>query len=171
MKRFTLHGTFINVFSTGTLMMGPAGIGKSLIALDLIDRGHQLIADDIVECEQENQKLIGKCPLVLQDFLETRCLGILNIRKLYHDKAITKQKSIDLIIELTKHPTIEFNRNSNPFYQKDLSGFFIPALTLCALHSQNIGLQIETAVKNFNLQTQGYFAHQTLINHCEQVLQ
>ena len=81
LKSLTMHGVFLDVLGVGVLLVGASGIGKSEIALGLINRGHRLVADDaVVFSLANNETLIGNCPELLQDFLEVRGLGILNIR-------------------------------------------------------------------------------------------
>lgn len=150
----TIHGTLLNIFDTGTLLTGPAGIGKSAIALDLVDRGHQLIADDAVQCKQEKETVIGQCPTPLQDFLETRSLGIINIRKLFGERAIISSKKISLIIKLSEEKANELTRNQNPYYKKQLLNTAVPAITLSVKQPRNLSLQVEVAVKNLTISEQ-----------------
>ena len=103
----TMHGVFIEVNSLGALITGSSNIGKSEVALELIERGHRLIADDSVLISKNPEaELVGKCPATLQDFLEVRGLGILNIRAMFGDNAICTVKSLQLIIHLF-HASLE----------------------------------------------------------------
>lgn len=92
----TLHGVFIDVLGLGVLLTGKSGTGKSELALGLINRGHRLIADDSVIFARKKEKIIGFCPPILQDFLEVRGLGILDIRAMFGDTAIQKNKRLEL---------------------------------------------------------------------------
>jgi HPr kinase/phosphorylase len=97
----SLHGVFMEVQGFGVLIKGNAAIGKSELALELISRGHRLIADDIVDFYRISpERIEGRCPELLQDFLEVRGLGILNIRALFGDNAVKPTKPLDLIIQL-----------------------------------------------------------------------
>ena len=96
-----LHGVFLEIYALGVLLAGGSGVGKSEIALDLISRGHRLIADDAVEIVQPARGvLLGRCPEVLRDFMEVRGLGVINIRRLYGDAAITDMQRLDLVIHI-----------------------------------------------------------------------
>ena len=95
------HGVFIEVQGFGVLIKGSPAIGKSELALELISRGHRLVADDIVDFYRVSpERVEGRCPALLQDFLEVRGLGILNIRALFGDSSVKPTKPLDLIIQL-----------------------------------------------------------------------
>ena len=103
----SLHGVFIEVQGFGVLIKGNPAIGKSELALELITRGHRLIADDIVDFYRISpERLEGRCPGLLQDFLEVRGLGILNIRALFGDNSVKPTKPLDLIIQLELADTL-----------------------------------------------------------------
>ena len=96
-----MHGVFLDVFEVGVLLMGKSGLGKSELALELISRGHGLVADDAVEIYRIGpETLEGRCPPVLRDFLEVRGLGVLNIRAIFGETAIRPKKPLKLIINL-----------------------------------------------------------------------
>ena len=100
----TLHGVFMDVLGMGVLIRGDSGIGKSELALELISRGHRLVADDAPEFRRIAPTIIeGTCPLDMTPFLEVRGLGILNVQRLFGDSAVKKNKYLRLIINL--HPT------------------------------------------------------------------
>lgn len=107
----TLHGVFLDVLEMGVLITGASAIGKSELALELISRGHGLIADDIVEVYKMSPELIeGRCPDVLKDFLEVRGIGILNIRTTFGETAVRPRKSLKLIVHLEDHTDEQFKR-------------------------------------------------------------
>lgn len=121
----TLHGVFLDVLEMGVLITGASAIGKSELALELISRGHGLIADDIVEVYKVSPELIeGRCPDVLKDFLEVRGIGILNIRTTFGETAVRPRKSLKLIVHLEDHTDEQFKRldrmNVNATYQEIL---------------------------------------------------
>ncbi|RBB94651.1 HPr kinase/phosphorylase, partial [Pseudomonas sp. MWU12-2115] len=98
-----LHGVFLDVFEIGVLIMGDSAMGKSELALELISRGHGMVADDAVELYRIGpDTLEGRCPPLLRDFLEVRGLGILNIRTIFGETAVRPKKVLKLIIHLVK---------------------------------------------------------------------
>jgi len=100
----SIHGVFLEVLGTGVLIKGDAGVGKSELALELITRGHRLVADDVVDLKHvAPDTLEGTCPALIRDFLEVRGLGVLNIRFLFGEMAVKTQKNLKLIVELV-HP-------------------------------------------------------------------
>src|SRR5437879_5866574 len=99
----TMHGVFLEVYDLGVMLAGPSGIGKSELGLGLINRGHRLIADDAIELTRiGTNTLMGSCHPILQDFLEVRGLGPLNIRAMFGDHAIKDHAKLDLIIYVNK---------------------------------------------------------------------
>lgn len=97
----TLHGVFTEIFGLGVLLAGRSGIGKSELALELLARGHRLIADDATEFELvADGRVVGRCPPLLQGFLAVRGLGVLNIGRMYGDVALRSSRSLDLILRL-----------------------------------------------------------------------
>src|SRR5690606_25564699 len=101
--RVTLHGVFMEIYSIGVLITGDAGAGKSELALELISRGHRLVADDAPEFTQIAPDVLdGTCPEMIQDLLEVRGLGVLNIREMFGDTAVKANKYLRLIIHLTR---------------------------------------------------------------------
>ncbi|MFT4198207.1 MAG: HPr(Ser) kinase/phosphatase, partial [Pseudoxanthomonas sp.] len=104
--RVTLHGVFMEIYSIGVLITGEAGSGKSELALELLSRGHRLVADDAPEFTQIAPDVLdGTCPELLQDLLEVRGLGVLNVREMFGDTAVKKNKYLRLIVHLTRPMT------------------------------------------------------------------
>jgi HPr kinase/phosphorylase len=102
--RVTLHGVFMEVYSIGVLITGESGSGKSELALELITRGHRLVADDAPEFTQIAPDVLdGTCPEMLQDLLEVRGLGVLNIREMFGDTAVKRNKYLRLIVHLERY--------------------------------------------------------------------
>ena len=160
----TQHGVFLTVFGRGVLLRGPSGIGKSALALELIDRGHQLVADDVPEFTlNESSQIVGYCPAMLQDFLSVRGLGVLNVRCLFGAQAISKRQALDLIIRFCYA-----EETSLDVYEDRLAGnsnvvqLFeqqIPELTLIISKGNKLSpLWIECAVANQRLRHTGYCA-------------
>ena len=144
------HGVLVDIFTTGTLITGKPGCGKSELALSLIARGHQLIADDAPLFYRDNDnKLWGSCPELLQGFLASRNLGILNIRTMFGDQAIKAKTAVQLIINLDKS-------NDN---HREILGIRLPQINIMLTSLCAPEVLIETAIRNFVLQQQGYDAN------------
>lgn len=163
----TLHGVFLEVLSIGVLLSGDSGVGKSELALELITRGHRLIADDAPEFARIAPDIInGTCPPMLQDFLEVRGLGILNIRAMYGDSVIKNGKYLRLIIEL-KHPQNHAELNEDRLNTKqrtrNVLGLEVPVFSLPVAPGRNLAVLVEAAVRNHLLRLNGYRAGDDLI--------
>lgn len=160
---FTKHGVFLGMYGIGVLMLGESGIGKSECALDLISRGHRLIADDAVLIKKIGDRIIGESPEITFEHLEIRGLGILNIRELFGVSAIGKRKQIELLIELKKWDEVfEIDRlgleiREEEIFETKISKFILPVSI-----GRNLSTLIETAVRLYLLQTEGLNAAQEL---------
>jgi HPr kinase/phosphorylase len=155
----TLHGVFLDVLEMGVLITGASAIGKSELALELISRGHGLIADDIVEVDRVSPELIeGRCPEVLKDFLEVRGIGILNIRTTFGETAVRPRKSLKLIVHLEDLSDEQFKRldrmSVNASFQEVL-GVKIRKVVIPVAAGRNLAVLVETAVRNFVLNLRG----------------
>lgn len=153
------HGVFVNVGGAGIFLSGHSGIGKSELALGLINRGHSLIADDSVIFTRDDTSLIGHCPPLLQDFLEVRGLGILNIRAMFGDKAISKQAELTLIINIIQVAPEELyliDRLHGMHGLRNILDIKIPEVSLPVAPGRNLAILVEAAVKNHKLKISGY---------------
>lgn len=153
------HGVFMEVQGFGILIQGNAAIGKSELALELISRGHRLIADDVVDFYRITpERLEGRCPLLLQDFLEVRGLGILNIRALFGDNAIKPTKPLDLIIQLDLADTLApilLDRLKIKSQSEKILSVKVPKVMIPVAAGRNIAVLVEVAVRNHVLQLRG----------------
>ena len=153
----------MDVLSLGVLIAGRSGIGKSEVALTLIDRGHQLIADDsvILTPDPSSNSLTGSCSAVLQDYLEVRGLGILNIRAMFGDNAIQNSKPLQLIVNIVSMPPQELqqiDRLNGMYTERELGGFTIPEVSIPVAPGRHLAILVEAAVRNHRLKLQGYDA-------------
>lgn len=161
-ERTTLHGVFMEVMGNGVLLSGESSIGKSELALELITRGHRLIADDAPIFTRTGPKMLnGSCPPILKDFMEVRGLGVLNIRAMYGDHAIKQNKYLKLIIHLV-HMTHEQQMKMDRLYgsrsSRKILKVDIPEIVLPVASSRNLAVMVEAAVRNFILSDQGHSA-------------
>lgn len=173
-RRTTLHGVFMEVFTIGVLLTGDTGCGKSELALELLNRGHRLIADDAPEFTQVSPEIIdGTCPETLQDCLEVRGLGVLNVRRMFGDAAIKLNKFLRLIINL------EIPRQGRVGISDRLHGdtsevpvldLNIPCITLPVLAGRNLAVITEAAVRDFMLKMKGYDAAHAFVERHSRIL-
>lgn len=174
-ERITLHGVFMEVLSLGVLLSGDSGVGKSELALELITRGHRLIADDAPEFARIAPDIInGTCPALLQDFLEVRGLGVLNIRAMYGDSVIKNGKYLRLIIHLeTRRARSEDSedRLERKPRTRTVLGLEIPVFHLPVAAGRNLAVLVEAAVRNHMLRLNGYNAAEDLASRHQRMMQ
>jgi len=154
----SIHGVLMDVFGIGVLILGKSGIGKSECALDLILRGHRLVADDMVYIQKRSpSSLIGSGFDVIKHHMEIRGLGIINIRSLFGVEAIREQKKIDLVLELMEWDTNrEYDRLGFEEEKYPILGFELPMLRIPVTPARNLTTIIEVAARNHHLKLMGY---------------
>ncbi len=174
-QRQTLHGVFMEVFTIGVLFTGDPGSGKSELALELLNRGHRLIADDAPEFTLISPEIIdGTCPEALQDCLEVRGLGVLNVRHMFGDAAVKLNKFLRLIIHLeipdggSPENMDRLRGNTNSM---DVLGLEIPSITLPVMAGRNLSVIAEAAVRDFMLKMKGFDAASEFIERHSRILQ
>jgi len=159
-EKITLHGVFMEVFSLGLLIIGDPSVGKSELALELVARGHRLVADDApVFARTSPDTLNGRCPDVLRDFLEVRGLGILNIRAMFGDSAIKQNRTLRLILKLvpmTEEQMHKIDRLHGARTTQTILGVEIPEITLPVAPGRNLAVLAEAAARNHTLLLKGY---------------
>lgn len=153
----SLHGTLMNVYGKGVLIMGDSGMGKSELALELIKRGHVLVADDRVVTSRIHNQIIGKPPEILEGVLEVRGIGIINVMQMFGASSILDEIEIDVVIYL-EHWDAE--KDYDRFGDVDLQftsilGIDIPQLIFPVKVGRNMAVLVETAVTNFTLKLRG----------------
>jgi HPr kinase/phosphorylase len=163
----TVHGVLLDVFGVGVLILGKSGIGKSECALDLITRGHRLVSDDVVKIiRTEPSTLFGTSFKLIQNLMEIRGLGIINIRDLYGVEAIRERKKIDLIVELVDWLSIEkperlgLEQNTTKLLEVEMPFIRIPVTP-----GRNLTTIIEVAARNHILRASGIHTPQELENN------
>lgn len=153
-----LHGVFLEVLGLGVLICGDSAVGKSELALELITRGHRLVADDALEVfAVAPDTLEGRCPALLQDYMEVRGLGVLNIRRLFGESAVKHKKNVKLIIHLTPAEKWEaLDRLDMKAETREVLGVEIPAVRIPVAVGRNLAVLVEVAVRNHILRLRGF---------------
>lgn len=153
-----VHGVFLDVSGIGVLIQGEAAVGKSELALELVTRGHRLVADDAVELSHVAPEILeGACPAMLRDFLEVRGLGILNIRSLFGETSVKLKKNLKLIVHLVNpsdSPT-KVSRLEMEASQTQILGVDIPTVRIPVAAGRNLAVLVEVAVRNHILISRG----------------
>ncbi len=155
----TRHGVFMDVLGLGVLITGDSGVGKSELGLELISRGHGLVADDVVEIANISGQLEGRCPRLLKDFLEVRGLGVLNIRTIFGETAVRPKMVLRLVVHLEKpNPTSATQIERLPLHElsEDIVGVTVRKVVIPVAAGRNLAVLIEAAVRNYILQIRGY---------------
>lgn len=165
-EKISLHGVFMEVLSIGVLLTGSSGIGKSELALELITRGHRLIADDApLFARIAPDIIIGTSPPVIQDFLEVRGLGVINIRRMYGDTAVKLSKYLKLIISIqeSKRELNQGDRLATPEKTRTVLGMEIPMVDILVAPGRNVSVLVEAAVRNHLVRTSKYYADKDIM--------
>lgn len=162
--QITLHGVLVDVYGVGILIMGQSGVGKSETALELIKRGHRLVADDAVEIKRIEEGVIkGAAPELIKHFLEIRGIGIIDIEKLYGVGAVRNSKAIDLVIELEYwDEKKDYDRVGLDEYYTEILDTKVPKIVIPVKPGRNLAMIIEVAAKNHRQKRMGYNAAEEL---------
>jgi len=156
----TRHGVFMDVLGLGVLITGDSGVGKSELGLELISRGHGLVADDVVEISRIGQEqLDGRCPAMLKDFLEVRGLGVLDIRSIFGETAVRPKMKLKLIAHLDQ-PATAGSRDVTerlPLTEQseEILGVTVRKVVIPVAAGRNLAVLLEAAVRNYILQLRG----------------
>jgi HPr kinase/phosphorylase len=156
----SVHGTFIDVYGIGVLLTGRSGIGKSEIALDLVERGHRLVADDVVLITRKGEGiLLGAGSDVAKHFMEIRGLGLIDVRSVFGIRAIRFQKRVELVVELQEwKPNIEYTRTGLDHESVSLLDVDMPHIKLPIFPGKNITVIVEVIALDYLLKHYGYDA-------------
>lgn len=156
-EEMTIHAGLMEVFGAGVLIKGRSAVGKSETALDLITRGHRLVADDVVDLKRVDNVLHGSCPENIRHFMEIRGIGILDIRRLYGVGSVKIETTIDIVIELEDwDDNKEYDRLGLEEDYDTILGVKVPKLTVPVKPGRNIAMIIEVAVRNLRQKNFGY---------------
>jgi HPr kinase/phosphorylase len=150
------HGVCMDVLGLGVLITGDSGVGKSELALELISRGHGLVADDVVEVSRiAASTLECRCPPMLKDFLEVRGLGVLDIRTIFGETAVRPKMNLRLVVQLDRPGTTESERLPLHEQSEDILGVAVRKVVIPVAAGRNLAVLLEAAVRNYILQLRG----------------
>ncbi len=165
--RITRHGVFVEVYGEGILLVGDSGVGKSETAIELVKRGHRLIADDAVEIRRVSSKtLVGSAPENIRHFIELRGIGIINARRIFGMGAVKVTEKIDMVIQLEQWDNDKvYDRMGLDNEYADILGIKVPMLTIPVKPGRNLAIIIEVASMNSRQKKMGYNAAQELMHN------
>lgn len=163
--RVTLHGVLIEIYGEGVLLLGDSGVGKSETAIELVKRGHRLIADDAVEIKRVSDKtLVGTAPEVIRHFIELRGIGIVNVARVFGVGAVKESESLDLVVQLEAwDPTKNYQRTGLESEYYEILGVNIPSTSIPVSPGRNLAVVLETAAINNRQKRMGYNAAKELL--------
>lgn len=162
-KRQSIHGVLVDISGVGVLITGDSGVGKSETALELVRRGHRLVADDRVEVyARDEQTLVGSAPAILRNLMEIRGIGIIDVMTLYGTGAIMPEDTIDFIVHLeTWTPDSQFDRLGDRGDKQVIQEVAVPKVSVPVKTGRNLAIIIESAAMNYRANTMGYDATKT----------
>ena len=161
--RTTMHGVFMDILGLGVLITGESGLGKSELGLELISRGNGLVADDAVDLFRINQTTIeARCPELLQNLLEVRGIGLLDIRGIFGETAVRRKMRLKLIVHLVRRENFErdYERIPTEPLTQDVLGIPVRKVVIQVVAGRNIAVLVEAAVRNTILQMRGIDTYQ-----------
>lgn len=159
-----LHGVLVEVYGEGILLLGESGVGKSETAIELVKRGHRLVADDAVEIRRvSNKSLVGSAPEIIRHFIELRGIGIVDVKRLFGMGAVKDTENIDLVIKLENWVQGKaYDRLGIDSQTEDILGIEVPCLTIPIKPGRNLAMIVEVAAMNARQRKMGYNAAEEL---------
>ncbi len=172
-QQTTIHGSFVDVYGIGLLIVGRSGIGKSEIALDLVERGHRLVSDDVVTITRKGENiLIGTGTDLVKHFMEIRGLGLIDVQSIFGVRSIRFQKRIEVVVELMEwQPNGEFTRTGLDQATMNILDVEIPHIRLPIFPGKNVTVIAEVIALNYLSKHYGYDAAQEFSKKLEKVIQ
>ncbi len=151
------HGVLVDIYGIGVMLTGNSGVGKSETALELVQRGHRLIADDAVIIKRINDRLVGTSPPIIRYFMEVRGIGIVDIRSMYGVGAVMMSQTLDLIVEMEIWNNQKtYDRLGLTDETSDILGVKVPRIVLPVKPGRNLAILLEVAARNHRLKSLGY---------------
>jgi len=172
-ERTVLHAVLMDILGLGVLIVGESGIGKSECALDLIVRGHRLVADDTVEIRRRSETiLIGTCPELTRHHMELRGLGLINVKDLFGIASTRSSKRVELVVHLERWDVSrEYERLGLDDVFYEILGLRVPLVQMPVAPGRNIAILVEVAARNQLLRSRGHHAARALVERLNQRLQ
>lgn len=166
--RITRHGVFVEIYGEGVLILGDSGIGKSEAAIELIKRGHRLVADDAVEIRRlDSQRLIGKAPRLIRYYMELRGIGVIDVRRIFGSGSIKESQQIDLVVNLVHWNGEQiFDRLGTETKSCSILGVDVPEITIPVSPGRNLAIVLEVAAMNNRQKKMG---HNSALEFTEQL--
>ena len=163
-ERITRHGVLVEVYGEGILLLGESGVGKSETAIELLKRGHRLVADDAVEIKKvSNKTLVGSSPAMIRHFIELRGIGIVNVRNIFGMGAVKDSEKIDLVLNLEPwRQDYNYDRLGLEETTVEIMGINIPSITVPVRQGRNLAVIVEVAAMNNRQKRMGFNAAQEL---------
>jgi len=164
--RVTIHGVLVEVYGEGILIQGESGVGKSETALEIVKRGHRLIADDLVEIRRvSDTTLLGSAPDIIRHFIEIRGIGLLDVKNLYGVGSVKMQENVNLVIKLEIWDRMKnYERIGINEVYTDILGIKVPVHTIPVRPGRNLAIIVEVAAMNFRQKEMGYNAAKYLVD-------
>ena len=173
-ERTTRHGVFMDILGLGVLITGESGLGKSELGLELISRGHGLVADDAVDIYRTSQTALeGRCPELLQNLLEVRGIGLLDVKAIFGETAVRRKMRLRLIVHLVRKETLERDFERLPYepLHEDILGLPVRKVVIAVDAGRNLAVLVEAAVRNFILQLRGIDTYQEFIQRHQKAME
>ena len=170
--RMSMHGVLVDVYGIGMLITGESGVGKSETALELVQKGHRLVADDRVELYQHDElTLVGEAPEILNNLIEIRGIGIVDVMTLFGAGAILDTKQVDLLVHLENWtPDKQYDRLGRAVETAEVMGVSIPKMRIPVKTGRNVSIILEVAAMNFRAKKMGFDATKTFTERLEQLI-
>ena len=171
-ERQSVHGVLVDIYGLGVLITGDSGVGKSETALELVRRGHRLVADDRVDVyQQDEERLVGEAPAILNHLMEIRGVGIIDVMNLYGAGAVRSHATISMNLHLeTWTPEAKFDRLGNAGDVLSIFGVDIPRFAIPVRTGRNLAIIIEAAAMNFRAKSMGYDAMKVFDNNLNSLI-
>jgi HPr kinase/phosphorylase len=173
-ERTTRHGVFMDILGVGVLLTGESGLGKSELGLELISRGHGLVADDAVDIYRTSQTALeGRCPPLLANLLEVRGIGLLDIKAIFGETAVRRKMRVQLLVHLVRKETMEREFERLPYepLHEEILGVQVRKVVIAVDAGRNLAVLVEAAVRNTILQLRGIDTYGEFVRRHQQAME